>query len=328
MTVARNICVLLDHSDTTVRQGSMETLAIAQQMAHGIGATVEALLLCNNPDPLAEQLQAVAIHSTTLLTNPAFDNYDPDIYCLALQSYLSEHSPGILLMAHTYQNIDFAPKLATRLQVGLATDCIGFRWDEEDLILVRPMFRNKLHADIALHSPQPIMATIQGGAADADDLQQGSGKIIVKPYSLNAAIKRRQELETIGIERGKIDLEKADIVVGVGRGIKKAENLPIIQELADALGAEIGASRPVVDNDWLERERQIGSSGQNITPRLYLACGISGAIQHTVGIKGADCIVAINTDANAPIFNVAHYGIVGDLFEILPELTRLIKEQT
>jgi electron transfer flavoprotein alpha subunit len=306
----------------------METLAIAQQMAREIGGTVEALLLCSNPDPLAEQLRTVAIHSTTLLTNPAFDNYDPDIYCLALQSYLSEHSPEILLMAHTYQNIDFAPKLAARLQVALATDCIGFRWDDEALILVRPMFRNKLHADVALHSPQPLMATIQGGAADVDDLQQGSGEILVNPYSLDAAIKRRQELETIEIERGKIDLGKADIVVGVGRGIKKAENLPIIQELADALGAEIGASRPVVDNDWLERERQIGSSGQNITPRLYLACGISGAIQHTVGMKGANCIVAINTDANAPIFNVAHYGIVGDLFEIVPELTRLIKEQT
>ena len=327
MTVTRNICVLLDHGDATVRQGSMETLVVAQQMAHEIGATVEALLLCSNPDPLIEQLRTVAIHSTTLLTNSAFDNYDPDIYCLALQSYLSEHSPDILLMAHTYQNIDFSPKLAARLQVGLATDCIGFRWDGDDLILVRPMFRNKLHADIALHSPQPLMATIQGGAADADDLQRGTGKIIVKPCSLDPAIKRRQELETIGIERGKVDLGKADIVVGVGRGIKKAENLPIIQELADALGAEIGASRPVVDNDWLERERQIGSSGQNITPRLYLACGISGAIQHTVGIRGANCIVAINTDANAPIFNVAHYGIVGDLFEIIPELTRLIKEQ-
>ncbi len=328
MTVTQNICVLLDHADATVRQGSIETLVMAQQMAHEIGATVEALLLCSNPDPLIEQLRTVGTHSTTLLTNAAFDNYDPDIYCLALQSYLSKHSPGILLMAHTYQNIDFAPKLATRLQVGLATDCIGFRWSDDGLILVRPMFRNKLHADIALHSPPPIMATIQGGAADADDLQPGAGEIIVKPCSLDPAIKRRQELETIGIERGKVDLGKADIVVGIGRGIKKAENLPIIQELADALGAEIGASRPVVDNDWLERERQIGSSGQNITPRLYLACGISGAIQHTVGMKGANCIVAINTDANAPIFNVAHYGIVGDLFEIIPELTRLIKEQT
>ena len=188
------------------------------------------------------------------------------------------------------------------------------------------MFRNKLDAEIRIKSNPPWIVTMQSGAYSKDDLKTGTAVVQNRALDLGNLVTRRRSLEKIAVMKGKVDLTKAEIIVGVGRGIKKSENLQIIRELADALNAEIGASRPVVDNDWLERERQIGSSGQSVTPKLYVACGISGAIQHIVGMKNASCIVAINTDPNAPIFNVATFGIVGDLFEVVPELTRRLRE--
>ncbi len=255
------------------------------------------------------------------------NEYDPDGYCVASVPFLKELRPDFLLLAHTYQNIDFAPKLAARLGSVLVTACTGYRIEEGGVVLVRQMFRNKLNADVRVRSRPPVMVTLQGGSAHLDRLQTGAPELHSKPVPMGGFSPRRTLLETIQVGKGRVDLDKAEIVVGVGRGIKKQENLGLIQELADALGAEVGASRPVVDNEWLERERQIGSSGQTIAPRLYIACGISGAIQHVVGMKNADCIVAINTDRNAPIFNVAHYGIVGDLFEVVPALTRELRKQ-
>jgi len=195
------------------------------------------------------------------------------------------------------------------------------------LVFVRQMFRSKLNADITIKSDYPWLVSIQAGASSADALKAGSAPTAARAVDLSGVDSRRQIKETIEATKGKVDLTRAEIIVGVGRGIKKQDNLPIVQELADALGAEVGASRPVVDNEWLGRERQIGSSGQSVTPKLYLACGISGAIQHIVGMKNSGCIVAINTDPNAPIFNVANYGIVGDVLEIVPALTKKIKQE-
>ena len=324
---AHKICILLDHDGGVVRNAALETVALGQALAGEMGASVELVLLCADPEPFKELLSTVGALRVYVLTAPELQDYDPDAYCAAAAPFLEGSQPDYLLLAHTYQNIDFAPKLAARLGTGLVTDCIDYRVEDEGVIFVRQMFRNKLTADVVVRSRSPIIATIQGGSASLDQLQSGTPELSVEAASLDGFSRRRRPLETIDAGTGRVDLDKAEIVVGVGRGIKKEENLRLIEELAAALGAEIGASRPVVDNGWLERERQIGSSGQNIAPRLYIACGISGAIQHVVGMKNSGCIVAINADPNAPIFNIAHYGVVGDLFEVVPKLTQALNEQ-
>ena len=323
----RKVCVLLDHDGGAVRNAALEAVALGQALAGEIGASLELLLLCADPEPLKGRLSTVSAVRVHFLTAPELLDYDPDSYCAAAGPFLEKSQADYLLLAHTYQNIDFAPKLAARLGAGLATDCIDYRVEDEDVIFVRQMFRNKLNADVVVRSGPPAMATIQGGSASLDQLQSGSPELSVEAASLDGFSRRRRPLETIEAGTGRVDLDKAEIVVGVGRGIKKKENLKLIEDLAAALGAEIGASRPVVDNGWLERERQIGSSGQNIAPRLYIACGISGAIQHVVGMKNSSCIVAINADPNAPIFNIAHYGVVGDLFEVVPKLIQALNEE-
>jgi len=310
-----------------LRNASLETLVFSQALARDSGTSLEVLLLCSDPEPFRALLSGVDAEKVHLLTAPELREYDPDSYCAATVPFLKKQRPDFLLLAHTYQNIDFSPKLAARLGSGLVTDCTGYRMEDGAILFVRQMFRNKLNADVRVRSRPPAIATVRGGSASLDRLRSGAPALLSKPISMGDFTPRRTLLETIQVGRGKVDLDKAEIVVGVGRGIGKPENLGLIQELADALGAEIGSSRPVVDNEWLERERQIGSSGQSIAPRLYIACGISGAIQHVVGMKNSDCIVAINTDRNAPIFNIAHYGIVGDLIEIVPALTRALKKE-
>ena len=324
--MSKKIYVLIDHAEGSISNASWETLAMAQNIAAEAPYEVTAVLLGQNVDNLGDELASLRLTSVLLGQDDRLQEYDPDAYKVALQDIVEQDSPLLILAAHSYQNIDFAPKLAGAMGKALVTDTIGFRHDGEELTFIRQMFRNKLNADIRIKSEPPWIVTMQSGAYSRDDLETGTAPVQTRSLDLGNLVTRRRSLEKIAAMKGKVDLTNAEIIVGVGRGIKKPENLQIIRELADALNAEIGASRPVVDNDWLERERQIGSSGQSVTPRLYVACGISGAIQHIVGMKNADCIVAINTDPNAPIFNIATFGIVGDLFEIVPELTKHLRE--
>lgn len=326
VTMPKKIYVLIDHGKGAVRNASWEALALAQKVSSDTGMPVSAVILGHEIDPLIEELRSVRLGSVIAVRNEKLAGYDPDASTAALRQLLEEDSPELLLMAHIYQNIDLAPKLAASLDTALVTDCIGYRSDGDQLVFTRQMFRNKLNADVVIRSSRTGIVTLQAGAAGKDDLVEGDAQLDSRSIDLSGLQIRRLELEAIEAAKGRVDLTKAEIIVGVGRGIKKEENLSLIRELADALGAEIGASRPVVDNDWMERERQIGSSGQNVSPKLYIGCGISGAIQHVVGIKSSQCIVAINTDPNAPIFNIANYGVVGDLFDIVPKLTKRLKE--
>ena len=325
--MSKKIHVLIDHGNNQVRGASWETLTMGQKIAADLGGSLHALILGKDVRGLAEQAASKKVDSVICVENDALAEYNPDLYTAALTQILERDQPHLLLLAHIYQNIDLAPKLAASLKKGLVTDCVGYRMDGDELRFVRQMFRNKINAEVRIRSGHPWLATMQAGAYSADDLQAGSAQIVDRTVDLTNVQARRKQLEAIPASKGKVDLTKAEIIVGVGRGVKKPENLAVVKDLAEALGAEIGASRPVVDNDWLERERQIGSSGQSVSPKLYIACGISGAIQHVVGMKGSQCIVAINNDPNAPIFNVATYGIVGDIFEVLPELTKLVKAQ-
>jgi len=319
------IYVIIDHNQGKIRNASLEALAMGQQLAAQTGKEVHAVLLGGSISVLAQQLAEFQLSSVIAVQNQMLAEYDPDYATGALVSVLNSGQPQIALFAHTYQNIDLLPKLAAALRRALVTECVGFRKDDAgSLVFVRPMFRSKLNADVTVRSDYPWLISVQAGAFSADNLIKGSAPVVSQAVDLGSVRSKRRTVETVEAAKGKVDLTRAEIIVGVGRGIRKPENLQILKELADALRAEIGASRPVVDNDWLERERQIGSSGQTVTPKLYIACGISGAIQHLVGMKNSGCIVAINTDANAPIFNVATYGIVGDLTEIVPALTKKI----
>lgn len=321
------IYVLIDRMEGKVRSQSLEAVAFAQKLGGDLGQTVHALVPGGCSEATAAELQGLQLDSIECLETDLLAEYDPDSYCAALAQVLQDDEPELLVMGHIYQNIDFAPKLAARLRCPLATDCIGYRLKEGQPLFTRQMFRNKVNADVRLFGPRPWMVTIQSGAYSRDDLVAGSASLSKRSVEPGAVQTRRKLLERIEAGRGKVDLTKAEVIVAVGRGIKKQENMAIIEELAEVLGAEIGASRPVVDSEWLGRERQIGSSGQNVSPKLYFAIGISGAIQHVVGMKGASCIVAINSDRNSPIFNVANYGIVGDLFELVPALTKRLKEE-
>ncbi len=320
------IYVLIDHSQGEVRTVSLESLVIGQRMAEDSGFALHALILGHQARPLADELAGKKVDSVVWVDDPKLREYDPDAYSEALGQILIEKQPHILLMGHTYQNIDLAPKLAAAINKGLVTDCIDYRWSEEGFTFVRKMFRNKLNADVRIRSSHPWIVTLQAGSATVDDLQEGGAEVVEESTDLSGVEGRRKSLEAFEAIKGKVDLTKAENIVAVGRGIKKEENLAIIEDLAKTLDAEIAASRPVVDNEWLSRDRQIGSSGQTVAPKLYVACGISGAIQHIVGMKNSNCIVAINSDPNAPIFNIASYGIVGDLFEIIPALTKKLRD--
>ena len=321
-----SIYTLLDHSDGKIPSTSWEVLALGQQLAQDRGCSLHPLILGRDAAALAQQVLGKKADSVLVVQHEQLGDYSPDIYSETLRQILVEDQPDLFLMAHTYQNIDLAPKLAARLKSGLVTDCIGYKQVGNDLLFSRQMFRNKINADVRIHSAPPWLVTLQAGAISSDDILQGSCSVVERTVDLSQVAKIRKSLEVVASAKERVDLGKADIIVAVGRGIKEAANLGIIQELAEVLGAEIGASRAAVDSEWLERSRQIGSSGQTVSPRLYLACGISGAIQHVVGMRNSGCIVAINNDPNAPIFNIATYGIVADLLEVVPALTQRIKE--
>ena len=320
-----SVHVLVDSSDGRPQSTSLEAMALGQALACSLKGPVQAILLGEEVETAARQLSGYDLDSILTVKDTKLAQYDPDIHCEALSQLTGQERPTLVLMAHSYENIDLAPKLAARLGCALVTDCIGFRQEREQLIFVRQMFRNKLNADVAVRSDPPWIVTVQSGAAAAEDLTPGSAPTRECSVDLSAVESRREVLERVAAGKDHVDLSQAEIIVGVGRGIRKPENLKLIEELAQALGAEIGASRPVVDSKWLGRDRQIGSSGQTVAPKLYVACGISGAIQHLVGMKKSSCIVAINIDPNAPIFSVATYGVVGDLLEIVPALTRQLK---
>ncbi len=321
------IYVLLDQSNGRVDTLSRETLALAQQLGHSHGLGVKALLLCGPSRSSVENVAGLQVDEVLAVSHERLEQYDPDAHCRALTQVLAQDRPLAFLMGHSYQNIDLAPKLAASLKCGLVTDCIDCRIDGGGMIFVRQMFRNRINADVRVRSPHPWIATFQSGAGAGNDLLEGEATVVERTVDLSGLAHRRTVVETVGAVKEKVDLTKAATIVAAGRGIKRKENLRLLEELAEVLGAELGASRAAVDSEWLERDRQIGSSGQSVAPRLYIACGISGAIQHVVGMRNSANIVAINTDPDAPIFNLANYGIVGDLTEIVPALTRKLREE-
>ena len=264
-----------------------------------------------------------------LVEHDLLESYTPDGFTIALQQAIAQAKPDLVLFPHTYQVRDFAPKLAASLGKGMIGDCIGYRYENGKLIFVRQMFQGKTAADVTFVGAAPWFASFQAGAFRGDQVARGASPAPVTPVAVDLKPEqiRTKPLELFREAKQAVDLTQAPILVAVGRGIKAPENIPMAEKLAKLMGGELAASRPICDEGWLPMDRQIGSSGQTVAPKLYLALGISGAIQHVVGMKGSRTIVAINKDANAPIFEVADYGIVGDIFELIPALTEILEKK-
>jgi electron transfer flavoprotein alpha subunit len=297
-------------------------LAAAQKIAEETQGQLVAVVIGKGVAALADELSAAKLNEVLVVEHDLLAAYTPDGYTIALQQAIAQAKPDLVLLPHTYQVRDFAPKLAASLGKGMIGDCIAYRSENGKLVFVRQMFQGKTVADVVFEGPSPWFATFQAGAFRADLVVQSTSKAAVTaiPVDLKAEQIRTKPIEIFREAKQAVDLTQAPILVSVGRGIKAPENIPLAEKLAHLLGGELAASRPICDEGWLPMDRQIGSSGQTVAPKLYLALGISGAIQHVVGMKGSRTIVAINKDQNAPIFEIADYGIVGDLFEIVPAL--------
>ena len=319
---------------TEQRQGklnptSFETLVAAQQIADANSGAVTALVIGKGVTGIADVIAARNVAEVFLVEHDLLESYTPDGYCVALKQIIESTKPDLVLFPHTYQVRDFAPKLAASLGKAMIGDCIGFRSEGGKLVFVRQMFQGKTAADVTFTASAPWFASFQSGAFRADLLTaHPSGKAPVNAVNvdLRAEQIRTKPLELFKEAKSAVDLTQAPLIVAVGRGIKAPENIAQAQALAKAIGGELAASRPICDEGWLPMERQIGSSGQTVAPKLYLALGISGAIQHVVGMKGARTIVAVNKDQNAPIFEIADYGIVADIFELMPALTEELQK--
>jgi electron transfer flavoprotein alpha subunit len=291
-----------------------------------MGMPASAAVVGNNIGNLAAELGGRKLDRVYAVESSQLADYTADGFAAALEDLIRKANPKFVLFPHTYQVRDFAPKVATRFEQSLVSDVTGHKANGADLMFVRQLFQGKLNADVKLSAGAIHFASIQAGAYRADQVQEGSAEVEEFRPQIDAGAIRTRPAEPFRESARVVDLTAADIIVSVGRGIKEKENIPLVEELARALGAELAASRPICDNGWLPMERQVGSSGQTVSPKVYLAVGISGAIQHLVGMKGARTIVAINKDANAPIFEVADYGIAADLFEVVPALTEEIKK--
>jgi electron transfer flavoprotein alpha subunit len=315
------ILVIAEQKDGRLNRASWEAIAAAQQLAGG-QAPITVAVLGAAVDQAAADLAAADVAAVWAVTHDALAAYTPDAYVTAIAALVAELSPAHVCFAHTYQTRDFAATLAARLDRTLVTDVVGVTLGADGAPqFARPMFQGKLVAHVAAEGPAPHLVSFQIGAYRADAAARGSGApVTAKAVTIDAAALRQSAEPPFQEAKAAVDLSQAERIVAVGRGIKAQEHLAMAEQLAAAFGAELAASRPICDNGWLPMERQIGSSGQTVAPKLYVAVGISGAIQHLVGMKGARTIVAINKDGDAPIFEVADYGIEGDLFEIAPAL--------
>ena len=324
------ILVITEQREGKWNPVSFETFVAAQQMAAAQpGSRIAAAVIGKGVRGLADELAANQLAEVLLVEHDLLDRYTPDGFTIALGQAVTQSQPDLVLFPHTYQVRDYAPKLAASLGKGMIGDCIGYRAEKDRVIFVRQMFQGKTAADVSFAGAPPWFASFQAGAFRGDQIVRGAASAPVTKVTVDLKPEqiRTTPLELFREAKQAVDLTQAPILVAVGRGIKAPENIPMAEKLAKLLGGELAASRPICDEGWLPMDRQIGSSGQTVAPKLYLALGISGAIQHVVGMKGSRTIVAINKDKNAPIFEVADYGIVGDIFELIPALTELLEKK-
>jgi electron transfer flavoprotein alpha subunit len=318
------ILVFIEHKDCVLNKTSLEAITAAQTIGKELGLPVAAVIPCGGDCSLATDIAAYDLAKVIVAKNERLATYTPDGYTDAFTEIIRRENPQYVIMAHTYQVRDFAPKLAARFGKEVVGDCIRYSSDGGTLTFTRRIFLGKLDADVTVSGAAPYFVTFQSGAFRGDNAAKGSST--VENVDVNVNDLRMKPEAPFQEAKASVDLSKSEIIVAVGRGIKSQENIAVAQQLADVLGADLAASRPICDNEWLPIDRQIGSSGQTVAPKVYIALGISGAIQHIVGMKNASTIVAVNKDSEAPIFDIADYGIVGDLFEAVPTMIEEIKK--
>ncbi len=316
------VYVVLEDHNGRIGRISWEALAAANLLAAQSSAKATAIVLGAQTEALANEAATRGVAKVIRIEHPLLAQYTSDGFTAALQQFIAADSPEAVVFPHTYQVRDYVPALAARLGRVLIGDVTAIG---EGPVFTRQLMQGRLSGNYKSPGAAPCFVSVQSGAFRADAAESAPAEIATFTPTIDAAQIRTKPGEPFRGTAQTVDLGSAPLIVAVGRGIKEADNLPLVQDLATALGAELAASRPICDNGWLPIERQVGSSGQTVAPKLYLAIGISGAIQHLVGMKGSQCIVAINKDAEAPIFEVADYGIVGDLFEVVPALTDAIK---
>ncbi len=323
-----SILVVIEQREGKLNRVSWETLTAGQALSAETGWPLEAAVVGGDVDALASEVAGKKVSKVYAIQCPKLEPYTPDAFAFALKQFLSQRQPKLVLMPHTYQVRDFVPKLATAMGRTAISDCIGYKKEGDKLVFTRQMFQGKLAADVTFACDAPWFVTFQNGAFRGDKAEAGASAAPVETVSVDIpdGTIRNQPQEVFKEAKQAVDLTQAEIIVAVGRGIKEQKNIDIAKQLADALGGEIAASRPICDSGWLPMDRQIGSSGQTVAPKLYLALGISGAIQHIVGMKGARTIIAVNKDSEAPIFEIADYAVVGNLFDIVPPLIEEVKK--
>jgi len=320
-----DILIVLEESNGQIHRMGLESIAAGQRLSDEMGLTAGALVLGGNADGLADQASKYQLGEVLKVNDALLESYSADGYSEAVKQIIDQENPTYVLFGHTYQVRDYVPRLSAKLSQPFLVDNIAIRVENGQPIFTKQMFNAKLSADVEANGSGPFLVSFQSAAFSMDAAAAGPASIRESTVQLDTAMIRTKSEPPFQEEAGGVDLTSADIIVSIGRGIGKEENIPLAVELSKALGGELAASRPVVDSGWLPSAHQIGSSGQSVSPKLYLALGISGAIQHVVGMKGSKNIVTINKDPDAPIFEISDYGVVGDILEIIPKLTEAIQ---
>jgi electron transfer flavoprotein alpha subunit len=320
------VLVVAEQRSGQLNPASLETLVAGQRTAKGQGKSLVVALVGAQMEAAAEQLAGYQMDRLLVVEDALLDPYSPGVYCSVVEGLVREISPDLVFFPHTYQGRDFAPRVAARCGRSLISDCVDIRNDAGQLVCVREIFQGKLHADVVPVGEPPHFASFQSAAFSIDELAAAATACQVEKPAIAPDASAPGVVMAQPVQEGErsVDLSQAEIVVSVGRGIGDAANIDIVRQLADAIGGEVGASRPVCDEGWLPIERQVGSSGQTVAPKLYIALGISGASQHLVGMKGSKLVVAVNKDPKAPIFKQADYGITGDVMEVIPALIKAL----
>ena len=322
------ILAIVEQREGKLNRVSWETLTAGQAIAAETAWPLEAAVVGGSVAALASEVAGKKVGKVYAIENAKLDPYTPDAFAAALKQFIESKQPKLVLMPHTYQVRDFVPKLATAMGRTVISDAIGYKKEGDKLVFTRQMFQGKFVADVSFTGDAPWFVTFQNGAFRGDKVEAGANPAPVETVAVDISdgVVRNKPQEVFKEAKQAVDLTQAEVIVAVGRGIKEQKNIEIAKQLAEALGGELAASRPICESGWLPMDRQIGSSGQTVAPKLYLALGISGAIQHIVGMKGARTIVAVNKDSEAPIFEIADYAVVGNLFEIVPPLIEEIKK--
>lgn len=324
--MSNGILVFAEHRGGVFNKTSFEAIAAAQSLGKELGQPVTAVMLGSGVQELAGEIAVYDLSRVVYADHEKLAEYTPDGYADAMENVVRALDPEYVVLPHTYLVRDFAPKLSARFGKGLISDCVRARVDAGRVTFSRRIFLGKIDADIISDGAAPVFATFQSGAYRADQAGKGSGASVETMRTEVGEVRMTPEAPFQEVKQA-VDLTKTDVIVAIGRGIKSKDNIALAEKLAEVLGGDLAASRPICDAEWLPIDRQIGSSGQTVAPKLYIALGISGAIQHLVGMKNSGTIVAVNKDPEAPIFDIADYGIVGDLFEVLPVLTEEIRKQ-